>query len=76
MKFYTKYKVKIVFKSGYIHVGWVWKFEGDKKENKITSLTWKSAENKSNFNYMHLESIESIVTLAEKKVFRFKNPLN
>lgn len=76
MKLYPKYKVKIVFKSGYVHVGWYWKFEGDRKGSNLEKLTWRAVDNKSNLTYIDLTQIESIVSLAEKKVFRFKNPLN
>lgn len=76
MKLYPKYKVKIVFKSGYIHVGWYWKFNWEVKGNLIQNLTWRVLDHKSNFQYIDLRQIESIVKLAEKKVFRFKNPLN
>lgn len=73
MKLYPMYKMRVVFKSGYVHEGWYWKFDWEYKGDEITSISWHAVNRKEAFQYLKVNQIESITTLKIKQVFRFKS---
>lgn len=76
MKFYSKFKIRIVYDSGYTHDFWVWKYAVKTGANGITH-TWQSCsdKNKPVDIASKIEKIESVWQIGHKKVFRFTDPV-
>lgn len=69
MKFYTKYKIRIVYDCGYAHDLWVWDFKYSQGTYK-----WTACTGANNALCMGADHIVCVYTVAIKKVFKFKNP--
>lgn len=74
MKFYTKYKVRIVYKSGYFHDYWVWKFDVVRDSASVKSIAWQCVDIERPLAIC-VDNIESVWQIEQKKVFKFFNPL-
>lgn len=75
MKLYTKYKIRIVYKSGYQHDFWVWKFSINYERGLEMKWNFCDDGNKPIDIACKLEDIEAVWQIGYKKVFRFTDPL-
>lgn len=69
MKFYNKFKIRVVYKSGYYHDLWVWKFEINKD-----SVTWSNAGHVNKPLKIGFDDISSVFQIGHKSVFKFSSP--
>jgi len=73
MKFYHKFKIRVVYKSGYQHDFWVWRIS----VKTDGSIEWTCADPVNNRPMVFaksLDDIEAVWKVGHKAVFRFKNP--
>lgn len=78
MKFYSKFKIRVVYKSGYVHDLWVWKFNTTSVGDKLKDLSWTLCDpvhNRPIELSNDISNIESIWQIGHKQVFRFSDPV-
>lgn len=73
MKFYPKFKIRIVYKSGYTHDFWAWsfniKFGGDKE------IQWHCVDDSNKPILIGVADIAAVYQVGFRQVFRFTDPL-
>lgn len=74
MKFYDKYKVRIVYKSGYYHDFWTWILEAQRGLEGLDSVKWAACSDKNKPCFINHKQIECIYQIGHKKCFRFYEP--
>lgn len=75
MKFYPKFKVRIVYKSGYFHDFWTWKFDVKRGVNGLISAEWAQAEDRNKPIFINTDQIESVWQVGVQLRFRFVSPV-
>lgn len=75
MILYTKFKVRVNYRSGIQETFWVWEMNVKTNVNGVCSIKYKSVnQNRPVDVAACTEFIESVWTLETKRVFRFTNP--
>lgn len=69
MKFYSKFKIRVVYKSGYYHDLWVWKFEINSER-----VTWSAVGHVNKPLKIGFNDISAVYQIAHKAVFKFTSP--
>ena len=62
----VEFKIRINYKSGHQYTGWFTEFKIESASGKLTSLSYKHSE-KSNFIFIGIHDIESIVQVEHRK---------
>lgn len=75
MGIYPKFKVRIVYKSGYFHDFWTWAFDASRGKVGINEAKWVHSDDANKPLFINLDEIESVWQVGYKHCFRFVNPI-
>lgn len=75
MKFYPKFKVRVVYKSGYFHDFWTWKFDAQLGTGGLKKAEWAHTDDANKPVFVNIDQIESVWQVGYKRCFRFVNPI-
>ena len=65
---HTKFKIRIVYKSGYYHDFWVYKFDGNQGDGSgLKSVSWIPASSGNDPVFIGLNNIESVYQINYRR---------
>jgi hypothetical protein len=72
---YPKFKVRIVYKSGYFHDFWTWKFDAQRGTEGLKKVECQHTDDANKPVFINIDQIESVWQVGYKHCFRFVNPV-